>query len=140
MITNKKILMLEHDEDDRLIASIFFKQGNHNPEINFVENKNDFFEVLENCKKGTDQYPALIVLNMNAIPVNAAGVLTELKSVPEFFPIPVVVLSGNRNTAKIKECYSLGAASVIIKPDNEKETEKKIGNFLNYWFDTVELL
>jgi DNA-binding NarL/FixJ family response regulator len=103
----------------------------------FHQNSTEFFAYLENCKT---IYPSLILLDMNAVPLNARDVLRELKASSGYSHIPVVVLSEMTNTKLVKDCYALGASSFIMKPDSVERTNKKIMSFLEYWFETVELV
>lgn len=132
--------MLEDDEVDRFITKVFFEENKFEADLQFVHSSNEFFSYLEKSKTNDKTLPALIILNMHAVPVNAPGILKTLKSDKDFNSIPVVVLSGSKDPKLIKECYSLGASSFIQKPDTEQETNKKIISFFNYWFDTVELV
>lgn len=139
MMNKPSILMLEPDDADRFITKIFFEEHHFEANLNFVSNSGDFFSFLDDCKATKTVYPDLILLNMHAVPLNAAAILKTLKASPELSHIPVVILSGSRDPKMIKECYALGASSFIQKPDSESETNKKILNFINYWFETVEL-
>jgi CheY-like chemotaxis protein len=132
------ILMLEPDDADRFITKIFFEEHNFEADLHFVSNSSEFFEFLE--KRKSAEEPSLILLNMHAVPLNAAKILKTLKSSVSWSHIPVVILSGSKDQKMIKECYALGASSFIQKPDTEPETNKKILNFIKYWFETVELV
>jgi|ERR1043165_7972810 CheY-like chemotaxis protein len=131
------ILMLECDADDRLITESSFKERNVNVDIVFKSNSADFYAWLEGAKSAT--LPSLILLDMNAVPVNARDILRGLKSSPEFCHIPVVMLSELTSEKVIRDCYALGASSFIMKPDSVEQTDKKIMNFISYWFETVAL-
>jgi CheY-like chemotaxis protein len=132
------ILMLECDADDRYITASSFKENNIDVTIVFQHSSTDFFTYLEKSKD--TGYPSLILLDMNAVPLNARDVLRELKASPEFSHIPVVVLSEMTNARLVKDCYALGASSFILKPGSVEQTDKKIMSFLKYWFETVELV
>ena len=136
---SRNILMLEHDEDDRYITQAIFNEHNYDIKINFVGNSDEVLAHLDHCTKTNSRYPSMILLNYNSGPANALSVLRELRSNPHYMHIPVVVLSGSAHNDIIKECYSSGASSFIQKPSRDKETQEKIVNFFNYWFDTVEL-
>lgn len=130
-----KILMLEHDEDDRYITKAFFDEGRYPLDIDFVHNSNEFSTYLEQCP----ELPALIMVNQHAVPMNAVELLKMVKSNPAHRHIPVVVLSGTSNEEMIRECYASGASSFIQKPAGHAETDHKISSFIRYWFETVEL-
>lgn len=131
--------MLEWDEDDRYITESFFKENDISVNILFKKNSTDFFSYLDNCSKNVTSYPSLILLDMNAVPLDATEILKKLKSSKVYNHVPVVILSEIPNTRLIKECYALGASSFISKPGSSELTNKKILTFFKYWFETVEL-
>jgi CheY-like chemotaxis protein len=130
------ILMLEHDADDRFIAQTFFDEHDIDVRLDFVNNHGQMMDYLDSNKNGL---PALILMNMNAVPLSAAEILKELKSNDKFRHIPVVVLFGSSSESRIRDCYAAGASSVIQKPDTIEGTKSKILSFAKYWFETVEL-
>jgi CheY-like chemotaxis protein len=132
------ILMLEPDDADRFITKVYFEEHKFDAELKFVSTSGEFFQFLENASNS--ELPSMILLNMHAVPVNAVGILKSLKSTSKWGHFPVVILSESKDPKMIKECYGLGASSFIQKPDTESETNKKIMNFIRYWFETVELV
>lgn len=135
----RSILMLEHDDDDRYITQAVFDENHYPVKLHFVRDSNDLFAFLISCEKTFTPYPALILLNHYARPLNAVDILKDLKSNPKYAYIPVVVLSGTLNDEILQACYSAGANSFIRKPSSGAEITEKIGAFVRYWFETVEL-
>jgi len=131
--------MLEHDDDDRYITQAVFDENSYSVKIHFVNNSDDLFAFLISCEKTFIPYPALILLNHYATPLNAVDILRALKSNPKYAHIPVVVLSGTVNNEILRNCYTGGANSFIKKPSSGHEVNEKIGTFIRYWFETVEL-
>lgn len=131
--------MLEHDDDDRYITQAVFDENHYPVQIQFVDNSNDLFAFLISCDKKLASFPALILLNHYAAPLNAVDILRDLKSDLRFSHIPVVVLSGTVNPDIVQRCYAMGASSVIRKPSSGAGVNEKISMFVRYWFDTVEL-
>jgi CheY-like chemotaxis protein len=134
-LMKRTILMLEHDEDDRYVTQAYFDEQQFDVTIIFVSNSQEFFDHLSRA----GLLPSLILLNYHTYPQSAADILRELKSNPKVAHIPVVVLSGSVRTDIIRQCYADGASSFIQKPSGSEETSAKIGNFIRYWFKTVEL-
>lgn len=131
------ILMLEHDDDDRFITETFFKQHHFDIDVHFVVSNDELIVYLNGCKM--IGYPSLILLNLNLTSPAAFKILKELKASAEFNHIPVIILGSTHNEELVRQCYTLGASSYIRKPEGLELTNKKILNFLNYWFQTVEL-
>jgi hypothetical protein len=51
-----------------------------------------------------------------------------------------VILGSLSHPGMTKEFYAAGASSFIQKPSTDRETQTKIASFVQYWFDTVELV
>ena len=133
------ILMLESDEDDQYITQSLFEENNIPVSIEFARNSDVFLDFLKNCTDNNLALPSLIILDVNAVPLNASGVLKKIKTDSEYSYIPAVVLSEIASARVAKECYALGASSFIVKPDSDEAARKKILTFLKYWFETAEL-
>lgn len=136
---SRSILMLEHDDDDRYITQSVFDENHYAVKLHFVTNSDELFAFLISCDKEHTPYPALILLNHYAAPLNAIDVLKRLKSNPEYAHIPAVVLSGTLDDQIVYECYAAGANSFIQKPSMTREIDEKISVFVRYWFGTVKL-
>lgn len=132
------ILMLEPDADDRHITKHFFREKKYPVAVEFVRDTNQLLACLHACGPWK-KLPVLILVNLYAGPLNAPELIRALKQHVITAPIPVIVLSGNKNPEATHACYSAGAASFVIKPDLFQATDEKILHFFNYWFRTVEL-
>lgn len=132
--------MLEGDDDDRFITQSMFDEKQANVRLVFVINSNELFGYLADAKAGMSEMPAMVLLSYRAAPMNGVDILKTLKADPLFRCIPVVVLSDALPESSIRQCYSEGAVSVIMKAVSSQDVEKKIGAFIGYWFQTVELV
>lgn len=133
------ILMLEHDADDRFITSQVFEENQYKAQLEFVHNREGVFEYLTHCLKERLPLPAMIIINLHTTPLDGREILKQIKTVPEYRHIPVVILSEIKDIAVARECYALGASSFIQKPSMMSETNAKVTSFFKYWFQTVEL-
>lgn len=133
------ILMLDDDGDDRYLTAMFFKEQGYRVDLKFLMNTMDVMPFMNRCIKECLQLPSLILLDKNVPSGNGFDVLRELKAHSAFQKIPVVMISGSAHQKEIDESYRLGASSYIVKPMNNELTQRKIGSFVRYWFDTVEL-
>lgn len=133
------ILMLEHDDDDRFITSHVFEENRYNAHLEYVNNGQAVFSWLNHCTENYLTLPALILISLYTMPQDGMEVLKQLKSDERYKHIPVVILSGSKNSSIARECYALGASSFIQKPSLLSEAHDKITNFFRYWFNTVEL-
>lgn len=128
--------MLEHDEDDRYLTSAVFSEMRIRIPVQYVFTAEELYDALS-ARMG--DLPALVLLNQNLAPEGAEYVIQKLKTSQHWKHIPVIVLAGYSTQEMIHRCYSAGAASVILKPDTERESIRKISLFLEYWFEAVVL-
>lgn len=127
------ILMIENDEDDRLLTTETFQQEWPMAEIEFV-----LADELAG-RLPVISPPQLILLAMNARPFTGVELIETIRSTKGCESIPIIVLSESARQEEIAACYSAGASSFIKKPASYAETLFKIKSFINYWGHTVEL-
>jgi CheY-like chemotaxis protein len=134
------ILMLESDTDDRFITTSIISEFPYKLDLAFVNYGEELFKYLGHCRENGNALPSLILLSLTANLRDGLEVLRQLKANPLYNHIPVIVLTGVKQKAVVKECYALGASSFIEKPISAQDTNTKIANFLKYWLETVELV
>jgi len=132
--------MLESDTDDRFITTSVISEFPYKLDLVFVNYGEEVFKYMEHCRKNGNALPSIILLSLTANLHDGMEVLKQLKANPLYNHIPVIVLTGVKQKAVVKECYALGASSFIEKPISAQDTNTKIGNFLKYWLETVELV
>jgi CheY-like chemotaxis protein len=107
------ILVVEDDEDDRLFIDDAFK------EIDYVNNVKKFTDgqmLLDYLEKiEPSLYPSLIVLDNTLPKLDAADLLTILKSNGNYQHIPVVVYTTSLPSSKEERLMSLGAYACFEK-------------------------
>lgn len=80
------------------------------------------------CKK-----PKLILLDLKMPKVDGLEVLRRLKSDDRTSMIPVVLLTSSKEDRDIKESYSLGVNSYIVKPVEFEGFIKAVSSLGFYW-------
>src|SRR5690242_13166187 len=126
------ILMIENDEDDRLLTRETFQQEWPMAQLEFI-----MAEELAS-RLPVSSPPQLILLTMNARPYTAIGMIETIRATKGCELIPIVVLSESARQEEITACYAAGASSFIKKPASYADTLFKIKTFINYWGHTVE--
>src|SRR6187402_2071228 len=107
------ILMLENDEHDRELSSVYFQSSEISYE--FLKFSNEVVPFLKDQMR-SNTLPSIILLSMNSIPETGFTVLKDIKSIDPIKHIPVVVLGENTQADLIKQCYANGASTFINKP------------------------
>ncbi len=119
MNSNKKILLIEDDHNDRF----FFMNA-----LSKIENTT-LYDTAQNGQEALDKLesalilPDIIFTDINMPLMDGIECLTEITNRPQLKHIPVVVLSSD--TDKIDVVRNLGAKAFIKKPmDNERLREQ----------------
>lgn len=133
-----RILIAEDDMDDRFLLKKAFEETGVNEEIAFVENGIQLMEYLQQSRQAQQQnYPKLILLDLNMPRMDGKQVLKILKEDPQFKKIPVVVFTTSRNEVIINKCYEMGANTYIIKPVSFEGLLSIVQQLKSYWIQTA---
>jgi DNA-binding response OmpR family regulator len=97
----------------------------------------DGFEVLvaydgeEGLKKASEEDPDLIILDIMLPKMDGITLFKKLRSKPETFKTPVLLLTNFNKEDAVFECFKLGAVDYLIKSDvTPQEVVKKVENLL----------
>ena len=110
------ILITEDDADDRFLLQTAFAEKKYPTRIEFVENGVDLIHYLQKLESNGEQYPILILLDLNMPKKDGREALAELKQDQRFKEIPVFVFTTTHNEQEIARCRKLGASRYIVKP------------------------
>ena len=141
-MTPATIIHVDDDGDERQLVERALEESGFPCRFLGLESGVALFEHLAHPERlggASVLGPTLILLDLNMPPMDGKDVLRRLKASPESSGIPVIVLTSNDSPGIARECYRLGCASYIRKPDTFSrlvETMKSIGS---YWTNTVEL-
>lgn len=125
MATNPKFLLcIEDDEDDCVL--IEEAAAEVDPELVFIHkcNGKEGMTFLQMQKEFND-FPCLIVMDLNMPVMNGKETLARIKNDPELKKIPIVVFSTTSNKADHFYCEQHGA-ELITKPYKMEELKKRI--------------
>lgn len=91
-----------------------------------VTQKTNGAEALQWLQQGN--LPDVIVADMNMPEMNGFEFILQIRSSGLYRDIPLIMLSGNENTADKIKCLNAGADDYLIKPFNPEELEARINN------------
>ena len=114
MTGSKTILLVDDDEDDRMF--LFEALNEVIGEVKIVEMSNGSHLITYLETLDTDNFPELILLDMNLPGMSGLEILTLLKQDVKLSQIPVVMISTTSNTGLIARAYEAGLNAFIIKP------------------------
>jgi len=105
------VLMVDDDEDDCMLARNAFEACGAPCAFECIEDGGALLPYLSRS-----QHPALILLDINMPLMNGFEVLKEIKSIPTFRNIPVVIVTTSGEAEDMAYCRKLGADAFLTKP------------------------
>ena len=130
MKPQKFVLYADDDSDDKDWVSEAGKAVDGSLRLVFVENGRQVLEYLS--QRGTEQYPSLIVLDLNMPELDGRQTLRRLKLHPDYKTIPVVIVTTSTNKLDRDVCHQLGAALFLTKPDKHTDWQNVIRHLVPY--------
>lgn len=137
------ILLVEDNvHDAELTIRALLKSGITNPllhvkdgeeAINFMYGKGHY------SNKNANDLPKLILLDLKMPKVDGIEVLRVLKGDEHLKKVPVVLLTSSKEDKDVKECYSCGVNSYIVKPVDFDSYKKSVTSVAFYWLTLNQL-
>ena len=127
-------IMVQTDEDDRLITESAIKETGTDVALKFVPGLVEMEKIVSQSG-----LPSLILLSDRGAISKAVGLVKQLRSNKSYLHIPVIVLGEVTTEEYVRECYEAGANTYIVKPSSTAGTKYKIETFFRYWFEVAEL-
>ena len=97
----------------------------------------DYVARLTKPEGPPEDFPDLVLLDLNLPGIDGFEVLTQLKSDPTLRAIPVVVLTTSRLEADVLKTYRYGANTYIQKPSEFPRYCDLVATLRSYWQDTA---
>jgi DNA-binding NtrC family response regulator len=113
------ILVVDDDEDDRMIIDDAFKEISYESEVKKFINGKTLLTYLGNID--TSLYPSLIVLDNTLPELEAEDILSTLKSEDSYKSIPVVIYTTLLSPNKKQQLLSMGAYACFEKENTMRE-------------------
>jgi response regulator RpfG family c-di-GMP phosphodiesterase len=107
------IVMVEDDEDDRIIIDEAFRQIGYEPQVKKFPEGEYLLNYLEHINPS--QYPSLIVLDNTLPKLEASDMIAILKKNPLYKNIPVIIYTTIISPDKEKQLKDMGAYACIQK-------------------------
>jgi CheY-like chemotaxis protein len=113
---NPTILIVDDDEEDRLILRECFEAEGHDSVAYFSDSLSLLSYLYQHSDKNS--LPKLIISDLNMPGMTGIDLLKTLKKLPEFKFIDVVILSTSDKAEHRNECLEIGARAFFTKPDS----------------------
>lgn len=133
------VLMADDDADDCMLAKDAFQETKAQAGFFCVEDGDELmsylFSSVGDQPRAAEQrpLPALILLDLNMPRKDGRQALSEIKSVPAFRNIPIVVLTTSREEKDIVFSREMGAESFITKPNRFDQWIQMMNDLADRW-------
>lgn len=125
-------MLVDDDADDReLIREAFLEARTENTEIEVFPDGETMIEVLKGSSR--EEYPSLILLDLNMPGKDGKTILSEIKSNESFSHIPVVILTTSSSDMERDRCYDSGANCFVTKPSKFTTMVDLLRSLVSLW-------
>lgn len=106
------VWLVDDDDDDRLFITEAFRRGQPSVNVLALSEPEDLLLRLAAC----NELPRLILLDINMPRKNGFEILEELRGVPEYVSLPVIMLTTSNDQGDRERSGALGANQFLTKP------------------------
>lgn len=137
MPKNATILLVEDNADDVLLIQRSFKKLSLRAQVVTAPDGEEAMRYLyrELGRPEEDQrvLPKLILLDLYMPRMDGFQFLTWLRQRSEFRHLPVIILTGSAFSPDVKQAYTLGANSFLVKPNDLSELTAALKEVIDFW-------
>jgi len=132
-----EILLVEDNPDDAMLSIMAIEESRVVNKIIHLKDGADALDYIFHAGKyasqPVDNHPKIILLDLKMPKISGLEVLRRLKADDEMKKIPVIVFTSSNEDPDVKECYSLGVNSYVVKPLNFSQFKKAVNEIGLYW-------
>ena len=112
-ITPLNVLLVDDDSDESYLFNEALEHSGLEITLSKASNGIHFSSLLAERK-----IPDLVFLDLNMPYKDGLETLTEIRKIPEYSQLPIVMYSTAKVPATINACYEAGADLFVIKPED----------------------
>jgi CheY-like chemotaxis protein len=110
--TDSPVWIVDDDEDDRLFIRSAFQRTKKPIHVRILSDGDQLIPQLANCTK----LPRLILLDINMSRQNGFETLAQVRSMPTFAHLPIVMFTTSSDLSDRQRSLALGANQYLTKP------------------------
>lgn len=149
-MTNKTILLVEDNPDDRELMKLAFARGEiaHNlivvsdgiEALDYLQRQAEYNDASTSLKDySLETMPAVIILDLNLPRLGGIEVLRRIRADPRTRIIPVVIISSSNEPQDLIDSYLNGCNSYIRKPLHFTQLQNFVKEISTYWLTVNQL-
>jgi CheY-like chemotaxis protein len=115
----KRILLVEDSEHDIEMTMEALREYNLANQVDVAHDGAEALDYLFCRDKYSNRQggaPVVVLLDVKLPKLNGIQVLREIRAVPEFLGLPVVMLTSSREEPDLRTSYALGCNAYVVKP------------------------
>ena len=134
------ILLVEDNPGDvRLVQEAFSTASDLETKFTVFSDGVSAVEYLSDPSLADDQYPLLLLLDLNLPRMDGFEVLEAIQDDPGLSRLPVLVLTSSTDEDDVADCYERAANAYLTKPNGPDEFDALVEAVEHFWFETVRL-
>jgi two-component system, response regulator len=135
------IAFMDDDPDNRLYLKRAFDECRQDLRIHFFTAGDDLLDYLKQSSKGSEKggTPDLIIISLHLPGKTTLKLIKEIKTNPDLRHIPLIVLNGAYSDPEIRQCYDLGANTVMGRPVLFPNLVEALKQLCDYWLGPVRM-
>lgn len=130
-MNERQILMADDDADDRFLVQAALEDIQIKNPLVFFEDGENLLEYLLQIEP--DQYPALLLLDLNMPKRDGREVLKLLRTKKVWDDIPIIIFSTSNAPDDIYAAYEFGANSYLVKPSSFEGLKSMLRAICKFW-------
>ena len=134
------ILLVEDNPGDvRLVEEAFSTASDFETNFTVFSDGVSAVEYLSEPSPVDDEYPLLLLLDLNLPRMDGFEVLEAIRDDPGLSRLPVLVLTSSTDEDDVADCYERAANAYLTKPNGPDEFDALVEAVEHFWFETVRL-
>lgn len=135
-----EILLVDDNPGDVRLTVEALKDGKVLNRVHIAKDGMEAIAFLRKKRNYADApHPDLILLDLNMPRMSGLQLLAEVKEDSALKHIPVVILTGSKETKDIVEAYNLHADCYVTKPIDLEQFTMAVKSIIDFWLTTVKL-
>jgi two-component system, chemotaxis family, chemotaxis protein CheY len=118
----KTLLIVDDSASMRQLITFTIKEAGH--EVLLAENGRDALEKLKSAKAD------MVITDLNMPEMDGITLITELRKMPDYKFIPILMLTTESQVAKREEGRAVGASGWIVKPFSSEKFLEVVKKFI----------
>ncbi|UXP30825.1 response regulator [Reichenbachiella agarivorans] len=140
---NIEIVLVEDNPDDAELTMRALKSMKVQNNILWLKDGEEaldfFFARNKYRERDLSINPKVVLLDLKLPKVSGHEILKAIKSSSDIKNIPIVIMTSSEEIVDLKECYSNGANSYVVKPISFEDFTRATKDISLYWMLTNQL-